>query len=277
MPNMSPYTPSTITTAGVGAMVNPARTANAPLQAMQGYMQGEQIANQRHDRQVAVQDKENAARLAGYKAILADPKNANAIAQMHGIPMTETLQGLLQQPMMLQNVVMAQEFADKMGIKNPKAINAMMLEAAGQAMKGQQFNPTMLSQSIQGMDTTEPMNEYQRGQLDVSRQNAATNAQYKDVMADYYRTQGNTNATRYVKPWENPALPPELQMEGAGLAKQYEEGMPDEAALAAWKAKADPYLNPKVPGQGGAMPGQPAGGAPGQPPAPMKYQELWGD
>ena len=206
---------------------------------MRGIEKGEAEGRQMVLDQEARMDKANKQRLDGYKAMLADPGNAQAHAQMYGIEFTPTLQKMLQQPAMMQNIVMATEFAGKAGIKNPEAINKLMMQAASQAQQGRPFNPVEVFSSVQGMDMTEPMNPYQSGMLNVARTNAQTSRMNAERGGKAYQ------------PWDDPRVPAELRIEGKMLAAEMQNSlMPEES-----NRKVQDYIRRVAPYvDGGQMP-----------------------
>lgn len=260
-------------------LASPADTQNAMQYATAGFRGGQEARQENTARRQQAETKQ----MEGYKAMLGDPQNADAIARMYGIPMTETLRGMLAKPMLLKNIVMAQEWGSKMGIKNPEAMQAMMMEAAKQAQQGVDFNPVAIMGSTQGMDMGEQMNPYQQAQIGIQQQNADTMADYRTRMADAATTRAQPKPTDL---WNNPALSPALRIEGRALGSS---DFVDPEQIADWERRAMADLASKqqtgVP-QGG-MPGGAAPGAAPATPAPAvqqpavpgakTYQQLWGD
>lgn len=165
----------------------------------------------------AAQDKKQKNNTEAYKAMLADPQNAGMIAKGYGIDMTPELQGMLQQPQLMKNVIDATEFSEKMGIKNPEAAKKIMMEAAKQAQAGKAFNPVEVLGAADGMDLGEPMTEYQAQDIAIKRQREAK------------RPVGGAAPKQPKAPpmLEDPRVPIELRIRGKALLAGVQRGTVD--------------------------------------------------
>lgn len=165
----------------------------------------------------AKQEKQRNLNTAAYKEMLANPQNAGMIAKGYGIAMTPELQGMLQQPQIMKNVIDATEFAEKMGIKNPEATKKIMMEAAKQAQAGKAFNPVEVLGAADGMPLDAQMTEYQQADIDVKRQREAK------------RPVGGAAPRQPKAPsmLEDPRVPVELRIRGKALLAGVQRGTVD--------------------------------------------------
>ena len=241
MPAISFNQPS-INTSANSVLDTPSNIMDVATAGFRGDQEAQGRIMERDNMAAQQQEKAQSRTLEGYKAMLKDPTNAQMTAQMYGIEMTPTLNEMLKQPQLLSNIVQAQEFATNMGIKNPKAMQKMMMAAAEQATKGAPFNPITLMQSIEGEDINAPMSEYQRRSLDLQEQRLNKPPSAKDTPL-----------------WKDPRLPVELQLQGQALIGQIQEGFmsPDDPKITEWSEaakRATGQAGPSVP----ASPGAPA-------------------
>lgn len=251
-------------TAGAKVLDNP-QWQNSVRNAMGATTKGQEAEQGRLDAQNA---KAQEMQLEGYRAILKNPSNAQALAQMYGIDYTPDLQQVLQNPLVLENVVKAVEMGKAAGINNPEALQELMKDAAMIGAQGKPFNPISSMSRIQGMETQAPMTPYQQQSIDLQRDRLSADTDYRNRSLE-----ARLNAP--VDLWDNPALSPSLRLEGQALKNQgftNNYGEPDPSVqqrFADWEKRAMLDIQSKRPGGGAALSAAPIPAQNAAPPTPM--------
>lgn len=163
-------------------------------------------AREERARQEARGVREQSRQDRAVEQMLKNPANAEAIAKAYGVPITQELGALLQQPALAQRVLEASKLAQGMGIENPEArkIFAQKYVETGDLMQA--------GDAIQGLELGKPLTEYQRQYLDVARTRAARTggggggARLKSIPANFIRAvESNLDARRGVR-WQDPRM-----------------------------------------------------------------------
>lgn len=197
--------------------------------------------------QMRMQNMEQDREIKGYEAMMQNPENAEMVAQQYGIPFTDNTRAMLKNPMQMQRVIRGATLAKSLGIANPEAQAKLLrtyLETDGD-------NDAAVA-SIQGMDLTAPMNQYQQAQLGMAKQrdatmnayrqaqlglsaqrNASTDAYRKAILGQYASgirgKQGNPMTADMEEQIQ--ALPPAERMEAYTIYKKLQTGKLGEPGL----------------------------------------------
>lgn len=163
-------------------------------------------AREERARQEARGVREQSRQDRAVEQMLKNPANAEAIAKAYGVPITQELGALLQQPALAQKVLEASKLAQGMGIENPEArkIFAQKYVETGDLMQA--------GDAIDGLELGKPLTEYQRQYLDVARTRASRTGggsgtgRLKSIPANFIRAvESNLDARRGVR-WQDPRM-----------------------------------------------------------------------
>lgn len=217
---------------------------------MQGYMAAEKVQmtkdaarasaeKEQYKRQQDALDRQT----EGYSEMLKNPQNAEYVANQYGLPFDDTARGMLKNPAKAQLMIEGAKTAKGMGITNPEAAKAFI---GSYIEKGGDF--ASASQATDGMELAN-QKLAQFGSGGIWNPQTGTIIREPQYPLQKFGSDGiwNPRTGEEIKaptqkssaPYRNPALPPELQMEGEMIMKSLN---PTQSAIDDWMKKAGPYF-----------------------------------
>lgn len=235
----------------------------------EGWDRNQQRTDTQNQREQADQEKVRQRRNQAIEAMAADPVNAEAIAQMHGIEFDDNMRKLFSNKEAAHLTVQGAKIASSIGIANPAAAREFV--RAYVASKGDML---AANGAIQGMALDKPqkpsyshIKSVDGSLVDVRTGEVLYRGQGKGPsttgLSDGYMWEGGQAVPipgYNHDPYDDPTLPPHIRAEGIALKEQMGGSFPvDPGKIDAYMGKVQ-----QIKGEGG----QPAAPA-GMPPLPQ--------